>query len=145
MTHNTVDYAALIRQKGHRLTLQRRIVLDAVCACRGHATFQEIFERVRAEHVGIDPSTVYRTLDFLAEINLITSSHVGDQHIYEIAIGQPAHHHLVCRVCGAEVQIGDKEVAAALEAIGDAYGFTLEANHLILSGLCPACRSQPSG
>ena len=145
MTHNTVDYAALIRRKGYRLTLQRRIVLDAVCACQGHATFQDIFERVRGEYAGIDPSTVYRTLDFLAELNLIASSHVGDQHIYEIAIGQPSHHHLVCRVCGAEVQIDDGTVSAALEAIGRAYGFTVEPNHLILSGLCRDCRAQQGG
>ncbi len=145
MTHNTVDYAALIRQKGHRLTLQRRIVLDAVCACRGHATFQDIFERVQAEHAGIDPSTVYRTLDFLAELNLIVSSHVGDQRVYEIAIGQPRHHHLVCRACGATVQLADDAVSAALEAIGRAYGFTVEPNHLILHGLCPQCRAQHDG
>lgn len=145
MTHNTVDYAALIRQKGHRLTLQRRIVLDAVCACRGHATFQDIFARVQAEHVGIDPSTVYRTLDFLAELNLIVSSHIGDQRVYEIAIGQPSHHHLVCRACGATVQLADDAVSAALEAIGRAYGFTVEPNHLILHGLCPQCRAQHDG
>jgi Fur family ferric uptake transcriptional regulator len=145
MTHNTVDYAALIRRKGYRLTLQRRVVLDAVCACRGHATFQDVLERVRAEYAGIDPSTVYRTLDFLAELNLIASSHIGDQHVYEIAIGQLPHHHLVCRVCGAEVQIDDREVSAALEAIGRAYGFTVEPNHLILSGLCRDCRAQQGG
>ena len=140
MTHNTVDYASLIRQRGHRLTPQRELILDAVCESNGHTTFDEIYQQVQAKSSSIDRSTVYRVLDFLSQMELIVSSEIDGERIYEIAAGQPPHHHLICYLCGSETCIPHDLVAALFDAIEREYQFTASTNHLILYGLCEKCR-----
>ena len=49
-----------LREKGLRLTPQRELVLSAVREL-GHATPEEVAEKVRQTHPGINRSTVYRT------------------------------------------------------------------------------------
>ena len=50
-----------LREKGLRLTPQRELVLSAVRSL-GHATPEEVAEKVRSTHPGINLSTVYRNL-----------------------------------------------------------------------------------
>ena len=140
MSHHTVDYASMIREKGHRLTPQREMVLDAVCESCCHATFDEVYRRVKEKSAAIDRSTVYRSLDFLAEMQLISVSEIDGGRVYEIAVGQPAHHHLVCRACGADIEIPHNLFSALFESISREYGFAVDTHHLILDGLCQACQ-----
>lgn len=140
MTHRTVDYASLIRNSGHRLTPQRELILDAVCAGGGHTTFDEVYRYIQTRFPSIDRSTVYRSLDFLCQMELITSSEIDGDRVYEIAAGSPPHHHLICRSCGAEAQVGHESVTNLFDAIEQEYHFTVDTNHLILYGLCEECR-----
>ena len=65
MTHQTLDYANRIRERGFRLTPQRELVLEAVCDGNGHTSFDEIKKRVETKAPAINRSTIYRTLEFL--------------------------------------------------------------------------------
>ena len=140
MSHHSVDYARMIRRCGYRLTPQRELVLDVICQSQGHSTFDEIYQHVHAAAPAIDKSTVYRTLDFLTEMSLIASSFIGGEHIYEISIGSLSHHHLVCSSCGEELELEHELLQPAFEVIEHTHGFQVDADHLILSGICRNCR-----
>lgn len=139
MSHNTRDYARMMRKKGHRVTPQRVHVLDAVCACGRHCTLDEVQARLREMDPGISSATLYRTLSFLQEVRLVVAAQRADgRTVYEIAGSEP-HHHLVCTRCGGEQQIGAQEVAGLFAEIEARYGFRPETDHLRLTGLCAAC------
>ncbi len=138
MTHQTLDYATRIREQGFRLTPQREIVLNAVCEGNGHTSFAEIQQRVEAQAPAINRSTIYRTLEFLQELSLVVVAHINGRTYYEIAQQRP-HHHLVCAQCGAELAIDEEILLPAYNLITERYGFLVEADHLVFSGVCREC------
>jgi Fur family ferric uptake transcriptional regulator len=139
MSHNTRDYARLLRLRGYRVTPQRRAILDAICSAGQHATLEEILARLSAGPTPISRATLYRALDFLTHNGLVAAVPRADgKTVYEISAAEP-HHHLVCQACGRELQIGHAEVEALFAALQLRYGFTPSAEHLTLHGLCAAC------
>ncbi|HHY89287.1 MAG TPA: transcriptional repressor [Chloroflexi bacterium] len=142
MSHNTRNYAKMMRDRGFRVTHQRRLVLDAVCEGGAHTTVDEIYARLQQKDPSISLSTLYRTLDFLTRLHLVVEARTPDgKTSYEIASLQP-HHHLVCRTCGREEQIGPEEVQHLYAEIERVYGFLPDEDHLVLSGLCRSCRAR---
>ncbi len=140
MSHHTVDYAAIIREKGGRLTPQREVILDAVCALSPHAVMDDILTRVQALDSHIDPSTVYRSVEAFCEMGLVACSQAHDhERVYEIAIGRPDHHHLHCTVCGTDLEVDPASFRVLFEALETQYGFHADADHLVLHGVCSAC------
>ncbi len=139
MTHFNVDYAALMRKRGFRVTPQRQIILDAICEGGGHTTPEEIYRRVHAKAPAINRATVYRTLDFLCELRLVVAMRVGDQTYYEIA-GERPHHHLVCRSCGAIIQLDSTLLEGLVASIDKKHHFYVDMDHVGLFGLCEDCR-----
>jgi len=69
-----------LRSSGKRMTVQRRLVLDAVRQARHHVTADEIARRVRAKHPQIDASTVYRNLQALEELGEVIHTHLDRPH-----------------------------------------------------------------
>jgi len=127
-----------LHQKGLRLTPQRDLVLQAVRAL-GHATPEEIAERVRASHPSINLSTVYRNLDTLENVGLVQHTHLGHGGATYHASEELNHLHLVCEKCGS---IGDAplDVAASfVQQLSDDYGFKTDVTHFAISGLCANC------
>jgi Fur family ferric uptake transcriptional regulator len=143
MSHQDLDLGTLLHAKGYRLTAQRQLILDAVCEAGGHATPDEITERVQTHSPAINRTTVYRTLEFLCDIGLVTSTTTHGGHLaYELA-SEEQHHHLVCRQCGDEKTIPHQLVAPMLTAVSKAYDFqVVELTHLSLFGVCAACRAK---
>jgi Fe2+ or Zn2+ uptake regulation protein len=140
MSHDEIAFMKLLQARGLRVTAQRLAVLDAVCAGGGHTTFGEIWQRVRENDATIDTSTVYRTLDLLVELRLISQNDDPAQGvIYEI-VGQTPHHHLVCIHCGCEYAVPHTTLQTALQDIEAKYNFAITAQHLVLRGLCGECR-----
>jgi Fur family ferric uptake transcriptional regulator len=128
-----------MREHGYRVTPQRQLILDAICASGGHTTPDEIYERVQARTPAINRATVYRTLDFLSELRLIVAIRMGGQTYYEIA-GETPHHHLICRACGGMTQLDNALIDELIEAIDEKYNFTVDMDHVGLFGLCEPCR-----
>lgn len=129
-----------LRAGGYRVTPQRQLVLEAVTKLE-HATPEEIYAEVRQTAVGINVSTVYRTLELLEQIGLITHTHLGHgANRYHLA-ANAQHSHLVCRECGAVTEVDPAEVAALVSALHAKYGFETDVGHLTVFGTCAQCRS----
>jgi Fe2+ or Zn2+ uptake regulation protein len=141
MSHTTHDYAAHIRRQGYRLTPQRQLILDAICAGGGHTMVDEIWARVQDRAPAVSRSTVYRNLEFLQALHLVVAAEIGGQTVYEIPHEHP-HHHLNCQGCGQMIEIGQDALGSAFAALEGQYGFRVGADHLVLKGLCRDCRTR---
>jgi Fur family ferric uptake transcriptional regulator len=140
MSHNGLDWEQVLWAAGHRVTPQRSLILDAVCTADGHTSLGEIYARVRRTDDTIDRSTVYRALHLFVELGIVLAADTGDgETYYEIRKPQP-HHHLVCRQCGSEQEIGGPAVQTMFDEIARRHGFQVTTEHLVLFGLCATCR-----
>lgn len=142
MTHDQLGWEHILHQAGHRVTRQRGVILDAVCAGEGHAPLGEIHLRVHRRDPSIDISTVYRALRLFIDVGLVVvaESPAGEQ-LYEVRHPDP-HHHLTCRVCGAEVEMDQSVTLPMVEAILARHGYTVSVDHLNLVGTCAPCRDR---
>ena len=130
----------LIRQKGYRITPQRRLILDAVREGAGHSSLDEIYRRVQVRDPGLNLATVYRNLDFLCELRLVVAADTGGgRMVFEIAGEQP-HHHLICHRCGKLEQISQDEVQPLIDQVEREHAFHIDMDHIALFGLCKECR-----
>ena len=133
------QWHAELRARGYRLTPQRQLVLEAV-ATLGHATPDEIADRVRATASGVNISTVYRTLELLEDLGLVTHTHLGHGAPTYHAADDADHLHLVCRECGGIEEVAPTVLDSAAQRIAADHGFAVDASHFAIFGTCAACR-----
>lgn len=139
MTHDQLHWEQVLWASGHRVTRQRALILEAVCAGEGHTSLGEIYLRVRRADASIDRSTVYRALRLFVESGLVVAADTGgDETLYEVAKLEP-HHHLVCRMCGQETEIDDAALHAMFQHMLERHRFRVETDHLVLFGYCATC------
>ncbi|WP_084964135.1 Fur family transcriptional regulator [Thermoactinospora rubra] len=128
-----------LRAKGYRVTPQRQLVLEAVKALE-HATPEEICAKVRETARGVNISTVYRTLELLEDLGLVTHTHLGHgaptYHLTEDA----DHVHVVCRGCEAVFEVSPDLAADLVKRLDVEHGFVADVHHLTVFGLCRGCR-----
>src|SRR6266700_1485604 len=111
-----------LRASGYRVTPQRQLVLEAVTRLE-HATPEEIDAQVKQTAVGVNLSTVYRTLELLEQMGVGTHTQLGHgAHRYHLA-ADADHVHLVCRDCGAITQLAPEPVGPLVRPLESAYGF----------------------
>ena len=129
-----------LKDAGHRLTPQRLLILSAVRHSEGHITAGEILDAVKESYPYIDTSTVYRTLDMLKQMRLVSETHMGgDQHRYEW-VDDERHHHMICHNCDRVASMDDSFIEALGKQIMNAYDFEADIEHLAVFGICGDCR-----
>ncbi|WP_269811099.1 Fur family transcriptional regulator [Kineosporia rhizophila] len=130
-----------LRERGLRATPQRRSVLRAVTEL-GHATPEEVCDFVQRENESgpVNLSTVYRALELMEKIGVISHTHLTHgSPTYQVA-SHVNHLHLVCRGCGAITE-ADLDLARPLaRAVREQSGFDTDLGHLSLHGLCAQCQ-----
>ncbi|RJP51511.1 MAG: transcriptional repressor [Anaerolineaceae bacterium] len=133
------EYAPELRSRGYRMTPQRMAILHVLHHSGKHLSPTEVYEQARDELPGLTETTVYRTLEFLAENGLARPAHMGGAHlVYEIA--RHKHHHLKCRICGAEMEIQHSLLETMYQKIESTSGYQLTDSHVTFIGLCPNCQ-----
>lgn len=132
-----------LRARGLRWTPQRRILVEVLSRTDGHVTGAELVERCLALDPGTIPSTVYRTLDVLEELGVLSHSHGADGREEFHVLPASEHGHLYCRRCGATAELAtdDPDVAAATAAFDTERGFEIDISHLTVIGRCSTCRA----
>lgn len=141
-SHAVVDGERLLREAGLRVTAVRRAVLSALGTLQ-HATAEDVVRAVRADLGTASVQAVYDTLHTLTDTGLLRRLEpAGHPARYERRVGDN-HHHLVCRVCGAVVDVDCTAGAAPCLLPSDGHGFTLETAEVTFWGLCPECAPGP--
>mgnify|MGYP001028451908 CR=1 FL=1 len=131
-----------LRSQGHRLTPQREMVILALHEADGHLSADDIYTQVQARNPYVDRSTVYRTLEWLRDMGLVSQVQlVGDTNRYELAVRSP-HHHLACKGCRRVFDIDPSEVDELGRRLRERYGFAAEIDHLLLEGYCADCAAE---
>jgi Fe2+ or Zn2+ uptake regulation protein len=140
----TVDPAELLRRQGFKVTAQRLAVMRAVTA-HPHLTADDVVEAVRADIGTISRRAVYDVVAVLADIGLIRRIQpAGSAARYEGRVGDN-HHHLICRSCGATVDVDCAVGSTPCLAAADTAGYAVDEAEVIYWGLCPACQRAAEG
>ena len=133
------EYAPQLRARGFRMTSQRMAILHALRHAGTHLSPREVYRQAKQDLPGLTEPTVYRTLEFLAENGLARPSQNGNGHLmYEIAGN--AHHHIVCRICGDEMQVEHTLLEQLYSKLESTSGYVRIDSHMTFFGVCPSCQ-----
>ena len=128
-----------LRERGLRWTPQRRTLIEVLSRTDGHVTGSELVDRCRDVDPATIPSTVYRTLDVLEELGLVSHSHAADGREEFHVMPNDEHGHLHCVACGETWEIDAGEAASLVGAVAEARRFRVELAHLSIAGRCARC------
>jgi Fur family ferric uptake transcriptional regulator len=130
---------AEIRAGGGRITPARRAVLSAILdAGVHHYTAAEILAAVEGAPSRPDRATVYRTLDLLVELSVLTPLQLcGEATIYHRS--DRRHGHLVCTRCGAIVEVPEFFLRRIGDALAARTGFVVDTEQVAMRGACRHC------
>jgi Fur family ferric uptake transcriptional regulator len=144
MTNQPAIVEAL-REEGYRLTPQRMMILSAILDNKGHISAEEIHRRVCQQYPFVDISTVYRTLNLLKKLRLITETDLGGGCVHYELVDEGRHHHMICRVCGSTLALQHRFLQPLQRRLLKEYGFAADIDHFAIFGLCQECHEHEAG
>lgn len=132
-----------LKEKGFKLTPQRRSVLSVILASEGkHLSAEEIYDLVKAGCPEIGLATVYRTMQVLDELGLVYKHNFDDGRIrYEITHNEDhQHHHLVCKNCGKVIEVEEDLLELLETQVENKYSFSITDHNVKFFGYCSSCK-----
>ncbi len=138
-----------LKADGSRLTLARKAIIRALADAEGPLTAKEVMSRVSTRHQeqtgSVDLASVYRTLDRLADLNLVHP--VSPQGSYlPCHHGQCKHSSHVLLACSGCAKL--EEIHLPDQILGPLYWYLSESHHFKgdnrpfqITGLCKECKS----
>lgn len=133
-----------LKEKGYKLTPQRRATLDTIIENKGkHLSTEEIYDLVKDKCPEIGLATVYRTLQLLDELELISKINLDDGcSRYELNTQEDdhQHHHLICVKCGDIIEVEVDLMEALEEEIEKNYDFNIMDHKVKFFGHCSKCQ-----
>ena len=132
--------AGTLRKHAYKLTPQRRAVIEVINGSHDHLTPQAIYARVKKSYPAIGLVTVYRTLEILADLNLICRVHAEDKcRSYLMSRQSTHHHHMVCLSCGTVIDFTRCNLDKLERQLSRETGFKIRGHLLEFNGQCQAC------
>src|SRR3954462_5483859 len=133
--------AERLRARGERVTPARLAVVEVLAATEEHLSAEQIGERAEQLRPGIHRATVYRALDALGELGLVTHVHLGRAGTTYHLAGDLAHRHLHlrCSECGTVYDAPGDILESARKKLARELGFHLAPEQVALVGVCKNC------
>jgi Fur family ferric uptake transcriptional regulator len=131
-----------LSHQGYRMTPQRIMIVEAIENSDNHISAEDIHTQVVVKYPNVNVSTVYRTLELLEQLGLVTKTEMGVGRIMYHPLEKGHHHHLVCRACGNVIDLDESALNPLKESILRDYQFTAELRHLGILGLCTKCKQK---
>jgi Fur family ferric uptake transcriptional regulator len=138
---NDMSCGQALKGMGYRLTPQRMMVVEALHDAEKHVSAEEIYAQVRARYPYANISTVYRTLELLKELGLVTEIALGDGCVRFHPAEKGHHHHLVCQKCGKVIDLPESALDSLEKILRDDYQFKADLKHMAVFGLCSECQN----
>ncbi len=134
-----------LKEKGYKLTPQRRSILDIILETEGkHLSAEEIYDLVKDRCPDIGLATVYRTMQMFDEVGLVYKHNFDDgRSRYELNHQNEdhQHHHLICIGCNKVIEV-EEDLLEQLEAgIEKKYNFRINNHNVKFFGYCENCRN----
>jgi Fur family ferric uptake transcriptional regulator len=124
---------------GTRPTRQRRAVAAAMQSFDDFRSAQDIHDLLRRAGQNVGLSTVYRTLQTLADGGEVDVLRTEDGEALYRRCSERHHHHLVCRACGRTVEVAGPTVESWADSVAAEHGFADVSHTLEIFGTCPSC------
>src|SRR5271170_2127861 len=137
-----------LRQRGIRVTRQRRVILQVMDTAEQHLDVDQILERAQKIDPGVHLVTVYRTIDLLKKQGLIDELDLlhlrGDRHYYETH-GPRDHIHVACLRCGKVREFESRLYEQLKEQIARDFHMKVTVSRTEVGGYCAECLPKVSG
>jgi Fur family transcriptional regulator, stress-responsive regulator len=130
------DLLTRLRDRGWRLTAQRRVIAETLSGDHVHLTADAVLAAARARLPEVGRATVYATLRELVELGEVEEVTTDRGPVRYDPNVEEAHHHLVCSGCN---RVLDVAVAVPELQAEQRQGFTVEDVEVVFRGRCPAC------
>ena len=124
-----------------RTTRQRAAVAAVFDTLEGFHSAQEVHALLRSTGDPVGLSTVYRTVQSLADDGELDSIRTDSGEALYRRCSTSHHHHLVCRACGRTVEVAGPTVERWADRVADEHGFADVSHTLEIFGTCAECRT----
>ncbi len=138
------NFKTALKERGFKLTPQRRSILDVIYENKGeHLSIDEIYELVKKRCPEIGLATVYRTMQLLDETKIAYKHNFNDgKSRYEIILDEDhQHHHLICTKCGMIIEVEEDLLDNIEHEIEKKYDFRIINHNVKFYGYCNKCRT----
>ncbi len=122
-----------------RTTRQRTAIEALLADTSSFTSAQHLHARLSAQGSSVGLSTVYRTLQAMADAGEVDVLRQGDGEALYRRCSRAHHHHLVCRECGRTVEVEGRDVEAWAVRVAQTHGFTDPTHDIEVFGTCPDC------
>lgn len=133
-----------LKEKGYKLTPQRRAVLEVIISSEGrHLNTEEIYDIVKKNCPDIGLATVYRTIQLLDKLDIISTLYLDDgcnRYEFNIQDGEHHHHHLICDNCSKVIEVKIDLLEKLEDEIQSNYNFVITDHKVQFYGKCEDCK-----
>ena len=124
---------------GVRATRQRAAISALLENLDEFRSAQELHDELRRRGEGIGLTTVYRTLQSMAANGLVDTLRTDTGESVYRRCSAHHHHHLVCRECGATVEVEGAAAETWAAEVAREHGFSDVSHTIEIFGMCSAC------
>ncbi len=137
---NAREWLEKLQESGYRLTAPRRAVVQVLADSHYTLNPSQVYTEARrlSPHIGL--VTVYRTIEKLEELGMVTRVHELDGCHSYIAAPNGHQHLLICTSCNRAEYFEEEDLSPLTERLGAERGYQIQDHWLQLFGLCPQCK-----
>jgi Fur family transcriptional regulator, ferric uptake regulator len=132
---------AVLRSRGGRVTSSRRILLQVLFEADGHMSAEALAEAVQERAPDVHLSTIYRNLEDLEHLGVISHSHLGHGPSSYL-LASHAHAHFICADCGTMIEAPDALFRGLAKTAKAQLGFAIDPKHFAILGRCTRCSTE---
>jgi Fur family ferric uptake transcriptional regulator len=130
---------AALRAQGLRVSMVRRLILQALFAAAGPLSVEAIV-RAAGEHAStLDAASVYRNLEAFEQAGIIRHVHLGHGPGLYALVGEGEREYLYCESCGAALAVASAELDDVRTLVQKRFGYSPRFAHFPIVGLCASC------
>jgi Fur family ferric uptake transcriptional regulator len=135
-----------LRERGHRLSAARRLVLEALFGAEGPVSAEYIADGAAGRVTRSDVTSVYRNLTALEELGVVRHVHIGHGPGLYALTGSGEHEFLACERCDRVTTVEPRALDPVRAQIWKRFGYEARFSHFPILGLCPDCAAgEPQG
>lgn len=144
MTDNLHYLKRLISKSGHKVTLQKVLILEVMMNSQHHLNVKDIHEKLKRKNIGL--ATIYRALSLFSQLNIIKKIEIDNTTYYEMKIfsKNPFHIHLKCSKCDSIIDINNKDINIdyidIINKVEVEKNFYIYDSDVMFIGICNKCK-----
>jgi Fur family ferric uptake transcriptional regulator len=143
MASHIRDFERRLRERGLRITAERRRILDHAFRHFWHFDAEELLASLRRDGTPVSRATVFRTLGRLVEAGVLRRHPLSDgRAFYEPALGREHHEHLICVECGKILEFVQEEIERLQDEVCREHRFKPSRHTLQIYGTCETCQAR---